>query len=173
MIANLTTKSASLILGASVLTCIPGCGDSEDTYELAAISAGRMHTCAITVDGGAVCWGRNNHGQLGDNTTSDRRVPTKVFGLDDGVVAISAGGENTCALFSSGEVKCWGENMHGEIGDGTTVSRSVPTTVQGLEPNIVGISTGEHHACAVDSNGIAWCWGSNNERQIGDGTDED
>jgi alpha-tubulin suppressor-like RCC1 family protein len=118
------------------------------------ISAGNDHTCVLS-DGGAVtCWGFNEHEELGDGTTSDSAIPVPVVGLSSGVVAISAGAHDTCALLESGGVKCWGYNGNGELGDGTGETGLVPVDVVGL-PDATGISTGPTHTCAVIEDGGA------------------
>jgi alpha-tubulin suppressor-like RCC1 family protein len=125
-----------------------------------AISAGLGHTCALLSGGTVKCWGRNESGQLGDNTTTDSSVPVEVAGLSSGVVAISAGNELTCALISGGSVKCWGSNTNGQIGDGTYENRHSPTDVIGLSSSVVAISAGWSSACAILSTGAVKCWGS-------------
>ncbi len=103
-----------------------------------AIGLGSNHTCAITSSGGAKCWGDNTAGQLGDGTLITRATPTDVLGLTNGVVAIGAGQLATCALKSSGAVKCWGDDSLGGLGDGTTGAgdcscRTTPVDVIGLD----------------------------------------
>ena len=108
------------------------------------ISTGGYQTCALTsFAGGVKCWGYNNFGQLGDGTTTGPEqcvqpgfgcstTPVDVSGLTSGVAAISAGGYHTCALTRTREVKCWGGNETGGLGDGTTQNKSVPISVIGL-----------------------------------------
>ena len=98
---------------------------------VSAIAAGENHTCALKSTGAVVCWGDNDTGRLGDGTQGNRRVPTRVAGLTSGVSAIAAGISHTCALKSTGAVVCWGNNDDGQLGDGTTETRLVPTPVVG------------------------------------------
>ena len=98
-------------------------------YALApAIAAGGYHTCALLGDGTARCWGQNDNGQLGDNSTTQRLTPVAVSGLSN-AVAISAGLDHTCAVLSDGTARCWGHNSDGRLGDGTTTERHTPVAV--------------------------------------------
>lgn len=134
------------------------------------IAANGDFTCVLTNKGGVKCWGFNNQGQLGDGTTETRLTAVDVSGLGSGVKAIAAGSIHACALLTGGGVKCWGNNSAGQIGDGTSgTNRLTPVDVSGIT-NAVAISTGEYHSCAVLADGVAKCWGSNTEGQIGDGT---
>ena len=82
------------------------------------LAAGSAHTCAITPDFAAWCWGRIRRGRLGDGTGVDRRVPTLVIG--GGLYAsISLGDLHTCAMTTTGSAICWGNNSVGQLGDGT------------------------------------------------------
>jgi alpha-tubulin suppressor-like RCC1 family protein len=137
---------------------------------VAAIAAGGNHTCAVTTSGGALCWGRNGSGQLGDGTTTNRLTPTLVSGLGSGVAAIAAGSQHTCALTTSGGVVCWGSNSSGQLGDGTTTPRATPTPVNELGSSVAAIAAGGSHTCAVTTGGSVVCWGGNGIGQLGDGT---
>jgi LPXTG-motif cell wall-anchored protein len=102
-----------------------------------AVTAGYHHTCALLVSGTVQCWGGNASGQLGDGTTNDSNTPVSVQGLTSAVEALTGGWRNSCVLSSNGEIKCWGDNTYGQIGDGTNTNRSLPVSVL----NFVGATT--------------------------------
>jgi alpha-tubulin suppressor-like RCC1 family protein len=132
------------------------------------VSTGDFHTCAVTTAGAAMCWGFNGAGQLGNGTKANHTKPVQVSGLQKGVVAISAGGNHTCALTKAGAVKCWGFNQYGQLGNGTTTSRSTPVAVAGLS-GVVAISVGGNDSCALTQSGAMKCWGRGTEGQLGNG----
>lgn len=134
----------------------------------AAIAAGGMHTCALATDGGVMCWGRNDDGQLGNGSTDDSSTPAPVAGLAGGV-AIAAGARHTCALTLAGGVKCWGDNADGQLGDGGTTHSFIPVNVVGLAGGMVAIATGHTHTCALAATGEVKCWGGNHGGQLGIG----
>jgi Raf kinase inhibitor-like YbhB/YbcL family protein len=136
------------------------------------ISAGGSHTCALLESGGVKCWGLNDYGQLGDGTSgTNRRSPVDVVSLQAGVARIAAGDGHTCALLGSGEVKCWGKNNYGQVGDGTAgTNRLTPVSVSGLVEGVIQITAGGNHTCGLLTGGGVKCWGHNAFGQIEDGT---
>jgi alpha-tubulin suppressor-like RCC1 family protein len=137
---------------------------------LSGIATGQSHSCALTITGGVKCWGNNSSGQIGDGTTTLRTAAVDVSSLTSGVAAISTGNSHTCALTTSGGVKCWGYNISGQLGDGTTTNRLTAVDVTGLTSGISAIATGDSHSCALTTLGGEKCWGNNGNGQIGDGT---
>lgn len=135
-----------------------------------AISSGSYFTCALTTKGAVKCWGSNAYGQLGDNTTTDSKMPVDVYGLGKGVKAISAGNFFACALTTKGAVTCWGANTYGQLGDGTTTNSPKPVATVGLSKKVKALGAGGYHACAVTTGGKAKCWGYNGEGAVGDNT---
>ena len=145
--------------------------DASFSYtQMVAVSAGGEHTCSLTSTGGVKCWGRNNYGQLGNGTYNNSSVPVSVIGLESGVVSLTSGSDHTCALITSGGIKCWGRSTYGQLGYGLTNSKSTPVDVYGLTSGVLSVSAGESHTCAVTSSGGAKCWGRNSKGQLGDGT---
>jgi alpha-tubulin suppressor-like RCC1 family protein len=89
---------------------------------------GENHSCGLTSNGSAYCWGRNGLGRLGDGTTTDRSTPVAVSG-GLSFIAVSAGSNHSCGLTSSGNAYCWGWNFYGQLGDGTTSSSYTPVRI--------------------------------------------
>jgi hypothetical protein len=160
-----------------------GDGTTADSYvpvdvsgissRVSSISAAGNHSCALLSTGGIKCWGKNNHGQLGDGTTTNSNTPVEVSGLSSGAIAISSTYFHTCSLMSSGGVKCWGQNDYGQLGDGTTTDRNIPVNVSGLSSGVSQISAGWYITCALLSTGGIKCWGYNGVGGLGDGTTAD
>ncbi len=151
------------------------------TSGVATISAGSNFTCAVATGGNSSCWGDGASGQLGNGIATSSAIPTAVLDSTGnaplgGVVTISAGFENACALTSGGTVLCWGANNSGQLGNGTTSSLSnVPVEVvdsngQSALHDVVAISSGLDYNCATTSSGSALCWGGNDSGQLGNGS---
>jgi alpha-tubulin suppressor-like RCC1 family protein len=134
------------------------------------ISAGRTHTCAVTISGAAKCWGDNQSGQLGNGSNIDSNRPVAVRGLNNGVASISAGSDHTCAVLIAGGVKCWGAGGYGRLGDGSNASSNVPLNVVDLGTQVKSIAAGGFHTCALLVDGVVKCWGWSVNGQLGNGS---
>ncbi|MBI3071759.1 MAG: hypothetical protein HYY84_06475 [Deltaproteobacteria bacterium] len=138
----------------------------------ASVSTGGTHSCAIRSDNNSLwCWGVNSSGQLGDGTFTLRNVPTNVL-PGTTWVGVALGASRTCATRTDttpNSLWCWGGNLNGQLGDGTTTNRTTPTQVTGTNwAN--AIKGGVGHTCATRTDNSLWCWGKNSDGQLGDGT---
>ena len=139
----------------------------SDTSE---VQAGGTFTCARAgADNALLCWGRNDSGQLGDNDPLFRFEPTQVMGLTGTVRDLTAGAGHSCAVLNNGQVRCWGGNGSGQLGDGTELGKRAPVTITGLA-DIVSMDAGDSHTCAVSDSGQAHCWGDNFAGKVGNGS---
>ena len=135
-----------------------------------AIAAGGAHSCALLSDSTIECWGLNDHGQLGNNSTANQFViPVIVSGIHT-ATAIAAGVGYSCALLSNGTVQCWGLNANGQLGNGDTTDSRIPVAVSGFISPAVAIASGGSHSCALLSSGKINCWGLNANGQLGNGS---
>jgi alpha-tubulin suppressor-like RCC1 family protein len=130
------------------------------------IAAGEFHTCAVATDYRAYCWGDNWTGQLGDGSTTTAAAPVLVArGLQ--FRQIEMGFAFTCGVtYSDQRVYCWGYNHVGQLGDGTTTSRSTPAPVLSVK-KFRRVSAGQYHACGVTTSDEAYCWGWDRDGQVG------
>ncbi len=155
------------IIPSNVPVAVVGLGHAET------LATGANHTCATTTSGEAYCWGDNTSGQLGDGSTTGQQVATRVVvgaGLTT-AMQIAAGGQHSCAVREDDTVWCWGDNGHGQLGDGTTDESPLPIAVDvsGGYPGGSILSAGLSHTCSRDSSGLAWCWGEGTSRRLGNG----
>ena len=144
------------------------------------ITSGYSHSCLLR-NGKAYCWGDDTYGELGNNTTTTTPQSTPVAVYTGGVLSgltliqISAGQDWTCALASTGNAYCWGNNSIAvtgdqvELGNNTNTASSVPVLVSG-GLTFTQISVGADFACGLTSAGVAYCWGNNRSDQMGNGT---
>jgi alpha-tubulin suppressor-like RCC1 family protein len=132
------------------------------------LAAGNSHSCAES-GRRLLCWGDNRFGQLGDGTTESRLDPTPVGGLSGLPVSVVAGASHTCALLADGTAHCWGQNLHGQLGDSSTTNAATPVPVAGglLFTRLVA---GGAVTCGRTVDGDEYCWGLNQSGQLGDGT---
>ena len=115
-----------MALATAIALSAPGChrdaptgpGSQGQAGRAPRLSAGSDHTCGLTPDGSAYCWGANGSGQLGDGTTP-ARLPQAVVSGGVRFQSLSAGDDYTCGLDAGGLAYCWGANGSGQLGDGT------------------------------------------------------
>jgi alpha-tubulin suppressor-like RCC1 family protein/Tol biopolymer transport system component len=158
--------------------CAIGNANAQEFSRLGGIvqtASGRAHSCALTREGMVGCWGRNEFGQLGvgEASTQPRTTPVPVRGLPEPARFIAAGLAHSCAIGASGAAFCWGWNAFGQLGDGSEQDRSVATPVAGLPTEVVALSLGYSHSCALTRDGETWCWGGNGNGQLGDDSRSD
>ena len=155
--------------------------------------ANQGHFCAILNTGEGLCWGWNNHGELGDGTVctggdywSDNNNPSPAgcnsqngrytpvivddsnFPTNSSFISISTGLFHTCGIIDNNDLYCWGYNDQGQLGIGTTEQTNYPIP-QLVDSNVIGVSTGNNHACALYESQTIKCWGANSEGQLGTG----
>ena len=137
----------------------------------ASIDAGGNYTCALTTVGTIYCWGRNEYGQLGNGTTSMSTTPS-ALSLSARVLidSISVGEISACARTTGAAIYCWGNNIYGQLGDGTTTHSSIPKRliIPGGE-TFASITAGVFHTCASTIVDTIYCWGYNAYGQLGTG----
>ncbi|MGV3664023.1 MAG: cadherin-like beta sandwich domain-containing protein, partial [Prosthecobacter sp.] len=155
-------------------------GTPLEGRKLLAVSTGDQHTVAVCSDGTLTSWGRNNNGQLGNNTVTNSSVPVAVTTAGTPlagktVVAVSAGMMFSVALCSDGTLATWGFNSFNELGNGNTTNSLVPggvirtgTVLEGR--TVVGIGAGMYHCVVLCSDGTFASWGDNLLGQLGNGT---
>jgi alpha-tubulin suppressor-like RCC1 family protein len=161
-------------------------GDNEKPYTAGDVAlvgvgsrlvTGTNHTCALFDTGLVRCWGQNQYGQLGYNTTEhvgDGEAIASYGYVNLGGVAtkIAAGANHTCALMDTGKVRCWGLNEHGQLGYGNTLNvgdNEQPWTVGDVQVGgtVKNIVAGANHTCALLDTGKVRCWGVNSSGELG------
>lgn len=140
------------------------------SFDVVEVAAGGSHTCARLKSGELYCWGSNTFGQLGIGTPESHRFPALVSDLPSGVARVTAGFAHTCVILDSGPVYCWGFNLFGTLGDGSTEGRRSPVAIPRLSHGAIEIAAGVGHSCALIESGAVYCWGNNANGELGDGT---
>jgi alpha-tubulin suppressor-like RCC1 family protein len=176
--------------GSNVNLTRPGHTVADYKSGVTDVAVGYQFACAI-VNGAAVCWGRNDNGQLGDGTTNNSTHPVQVQGFSSGVTAITAGFAHACLIHNdlvdpihnvtNPTAYCWGLNNYNQLGTGddfhggdwqTNPEHHTPTHVQ-HGASVLNISAGAYHTCYIrvpDTRiPTALCWGRNDYGQLGDG----
>jgi alpha-tubulin suppressor-like RCC1 family protein len=134
------------------------------------VAGGTSHTAAIKTDGTLWTWGRNNNGQLGDNTTISELTPITTFAGGTDWKQVAGGTSHTAAIKTDGTLWTWGANNTGQLGDNTTTQRNTPVTTFSGGTNWKQVTCGDAHTAAVKTDGTLWDWGSNGYGQLGDNT---
>ena len=133
------------------------------------LAAGWLHTCGLRDDGTVWCWGRGGEGQLGADTLFDSTSPVQVADSSQTFTHIEAGAAHTCGLTPAGDVMCWGYNSSGQVGVGVRdFTIASPTTL--TFPSAVtatDLALGWIFGCALASDGAVYCWGANDQLQLG------
>ena len=136
-----------------VTTPVPVTGD----LRFRRLAAGGYHTCGVATDGTGWCWGQNNDGQLGNNSTRAVAQPTQVRRVA-AFAQLAAGEKHTCGIGADGAVYCWGYGFEDALGLGVQDSRQEPDRV-GVRGAMRAIAAGRASSCSLDESGAAWCWG--------------
>lgn len=171
MIARSTLLALALALAGCGGSGPPGPDLPTTDHPGPSLAAGARHACAVTGHGGVVCWGSNDHGQLGDGTRRMRSAPVVVSGLE-GIVEVAAGAAHSCALTRDGSVWCWGAGLRGQLGDGregeAAEASASPVRARGID-DAERLAVGDYHTCALRRGGRVACWGDDAAGQLGDG----
>ena len=159
---------------------VEGEGSTTPLSGIVQVSSGDGYSCALTSGGNVKCWGDGGFGKLGNGLDGDNDFPVDVIagqGSNDllsGIVQISTGVHHVCALTSQGNVKCWGRNREGQLGNDTTTESNYPVDVVASDGSatalngIIQISArGARHTCVLTSGGNVKCWGSGAYGQLG------
>ena len=165
------------------MTVVSGKESSDPLKNIVHLSARERHTCAVTSEGQIKCWGYGKSGLLGNGGDETVTYPVTVLADADGTtpltgaVRVGSGQRSNCALMEQSYVKCWGEGHSGQLGRNTFKSEKVPAFVVAGQWNnshlkdVVHLSVGGVHACALKANGTIECWGSGNYGRLGHGGD--
>ncbi|MDX1673843.1 MAG: hypothetical protein R3314_03480 [Longimicrobiales bacterium] len=132
------------------------------------LTVGWLHTCGLSTDGAALCWGRATEGQLGTGSITSTGTPTPVAGTET-YVELETGASQSCGITATGGLECWGYNSSGQVGVGSTsfeVTTPTPVTFPAAV-TISDVALGRIHGCALASTGPVYCWGGNDELQLG------
>jgi alpha-tubulin suppressor-like RCC1 family protein len=156
---------------------LPSSSGSLDPHNArwAQVATGSAHTLALTIDGELYAWGSNSDGQLGDGSTANHHTPVKVALPADARqlrwARIAAGTSHTLALTTDGRLWAWGNNRHGQFGNGTSISANRPMPI--ALPNgavATQLSAGNQHSLVLTTDGELYAWGSNRYGQLGNGS---
>jgi len=161
------------VVVSAIISASPSVAFEQGRSTNLRIGIGDGFICIARFDGHVVCRGKNDYGQLG---TGDLVKPDGVRNTEliasviPGAVQVSAGSSHACALLNDSRVACWGANSHGQLGDGSSVDRSIPVIVRtksGDLSSVSELSVSGDHSCALTTTGRIYCWGDNSSGQNG------
>jgi len=147
----------------STPTVMPGLAN------IATMTGGGRHLCAVGTDGSVECAGKSNNGQTGIGSTSSSLNWTQPVAIGP-VRQLATGSRHNCALLVDGRVQCWGRGSDGALGNGSLDSRALAPVTVALPSTPIAIGGGYRHTCVLLADGTPRCWGSNDSGQLGDGT---
>lgn len=163
-----------LVLALLVLApgAVPG-ADAGPASGVAQIAAGYEHSCSITKLDELYCWGRAQSGQLGFGASStNQEFPRRVTHPDGrSWVSVTAGYQHSCAIDDLGDGWCWGDDGEGQVGNGAGLPPALGRPDRIVPPDggtWTSLSAGRH-TCGIDQDAQAWCWGRDDEGQLGNG----
>ncbi len=133
------------------------------------VSTGYYHTCGVTTDDRAFCWGLNTSGQVGDSSTAVRRLKPSQVARTRQFRLVDAGRDHTCAVTTGDRAFCWGNGHYGQIGNGKAHLSFWPMAVAG-GLSFERVTAGAFHTCGETTLNQAYCWGNNGNGNLGDGT---
>jgi alpha-tubulin suppressor-like RCC1 family protein len=134
------------------------------------INSGGTLSSAIKTDGTLWCWGDGATGKLGDNTTTSKSSPVQTITFATNWNQVASNGQHAAGIKTDGTLWTWGDNLHGQLGDNTTINRSSPIQTVAGGTTWSQVACGEQHTAAIKTNGTLWSWGDNSYGQLGDGT---
>ena len=169
-LGNGSTTQSNVPIAVSTTGALAG-----KTIKRIATGGGNSFNCVIASDDKAYCWGKNDHGQLGNGSTTQSNVPVAVS--TTGALAgktikrIATGSDHACAVTTDDQVYCWGRNSNGELGNGSTADSNVPVAVS-MPGTLAGktikrLSGGSYRTCAIAYDNQVYCWGNNDHGQFG------
>lgn len=155
-----------LVQASVLLVATNASAELQPLPRVSKIAVGGSHVCAIADGGRMFCWGKNTDGQLGVGDWVPRLSASPIQMDAQSVLEIAAGGSHTCALLVGGQVRCWGSNSVGQLGNGDTAPLNSPSSQVELPSPAVSIFADYDISCAVLDSGLAYCWGNNSIGQI-------
>jgi alpha-tubulin suppressor-like RCC1 family protein len=180
---GLTDGGAAYCWGVEDAGALADGADSKATLQPVAVAGGHTFStvseadrngCGADTNGAAWCWGPNLYGELGTNDTSTDSIALQPVAVAGGqhYTSVSSGFVYACGVTTSHLVQCWGYNLTGQLGDGTTTNRIAPATVTGSDfvavfAGATSFGNNDGHTCALDTSGKASCWGYNGYGQLG------